>query len=595
MTLSRSVPAWLLALLAAAVAGAALFPLIGSDYAVGLGISLLSYAVLATAWALFSGPTRYITLATVAFFGIGAYTAAVTYETLSWPLLLAVAALIGALVAAVVGLSTLRLSGVYFVIFTFGLAELIRQLVTWFEVNVSRSLGRYVFVDISSRQIYWQLLALAVVTFGIGWLIKRSRTGLALRMIGDDEGAARHFGVNTTRVKLSVFILTSVLMTLTGAIMVPRWIYLDPVIAFNPTLSFQVVIMALLGGAGALFGPLLGVIPLVLLFEVISANFPNHFSILLGVTFIIIVYFLPRGVTGLLSQWKRKAAPGSRTQLNAGEPAVPDAAQRPLLQPQVPLMPQPAAAPRKGTGSDEGELLLEVSGLQKNFGGLTAVGDTHFHVNRGEILGLIGPNGSGKTTTLNLISGVLRPDQGQVSLAGRDITGRNPEWIARHGVARTFQLVRVFRSMTSLENVLPGLLFRPEPLRGAAARQAALELLNRVGLGGRADVPAGDLAYIDQKRLELARALALDPQLLLLDEWLAGLNPSELVIGIDLLRSLRTDGVTMIMVEHVMEAIRSLCDRCVVMDAGRKIAEGTPALVLADSGVVHAYLGVADA
>ena len=291
------------------VACLAAVPLVAGHYELALGISLLSYTVLATAWALFSGPTRYISLASVAFFGIGAYTVGVLGEALPWLAVLAVAAAIGVAVALVVGLSTLRLSGMYFVIFTFGLAELIRQLVTWYEVNVHRSVGRYVFVDVTQPAIYWQLLVLAVLVIAAGWWIGNSRLGLALRVIGEDETVARHCGIDTARAKLALFAVSALFSTLVGAVMAPRWTYIDPAIAFNPMLSFQVVIMALLGGAGALLGPLLGVIPLVLLFEFLSANFPNYFSILLGLAFIVIVYALPNGVVGLIqTAWSRASA-----------------------------------------------------------------------------------------------------------------------------------------------------------------------------------------------------------------------------------------------------------------------------------------------
>jgi branched-chain amino acid transport system permease protein len=293
-------------LVAGAMLVIALVPFLGSGYHLAVAIGFLSHLVLATAWALFSGTTRYVSLATVAFFGIGAYTVAVLGEVLPWPLVLLTATGIGIAVAALVGLSTLRLSGVYFVIFSFGLAELIRQLVTWFEVNVSQSMGRYVFIDITQESIFWHLFALAALVFLVGWLIQRSRLGLALRVIGDDETVARHCGINTTRAKLLLFSISAAFMTLTGAIMAPRWTYLDPTIAFNPVVSFQVLIMALLGGAHRLWGPLLGVIPLTILFEVLGANFPNYFSILLGLVFMVIVYGVPNGVAGLIERTKLK-------------------------------------------------------------------------------------------------------------------------------------------------------------------------------------------------------------------------------------------------------------------------------------------------
>jgi branched-chain amino acid transport system permease protein len=284
------------------ISALALVPTFVNAYHLSLAISLLQFTVLATAWGLFSGPTRYVSLATTAFFGVGAYTVAVLGEALAWPLVLAIAAVLGALMAVIVGLSTLRLSGVHFVIFTFGLAELIRQLVVWYEVNVTRVLGRYVFVDITQNDIYWQLLGLAVAVFAVGGLIARSRLGFALRIIGEDETVARHSGINVTVAKVALFTVSAVFMTLVGAIMSPRWTYIEPSIAFNATISFQVVIMALLGGAHRLWGPALGTVPLTLLFEYLSARFPSTSTLIMGVVFLLIVYALPTGVVGL---WQR--------------------------------------------------------------------------------------------------------------------------------------------------------------------------------------------------------------------------------------------------------------------------------------------------
>ena len=235
--------------------------------------------------------------------------------------------------------------------------------------------------------------------------------------------------------------------------------------------------------------------------------------------------------------------------------------------------------------------VLQVAGLRRAFGGLVAVNDLGFDVGQGEIMGLLGPNGSGKTTALNLMSGVLRPDAGTIRLMGRDIAGLAAYKIARLGLARTFQLVRVLDGMDCRENIRAGLAFQ-KPHVSAADAEARIDLLlERVGVGGQDRRPAADLTYIDRKRLELARALAAKPSLLLLDEWLAGLNPSELMIGIELIRSLKADGITIVLVEHVMNAVRALCDRCVVMSSGRKIAEGATDDVLNDAAVVKAYLG----
>lgn len=295
------------------LAGLATVPLFVGPYPLGLMIGILGYAILATAWALFSGPTRYVSLATVAFFGIGAYTVGVLSDVMAYPLVLLTAAVIGLVVALIVGLATLRLAGVYFVVFTFGLTELVRQLVTYYEVNVTRTLGRYVFLPLGPEHIYWQLLALGAATLVIAWWVRRAKIGLALRVIGDDPVVASHLGIGITKTKLTLFAVSAVIMTLAGAIQAPRWTYIEPSIVFNPTVSFLVVIMALLGGPTRLFGPLLGAIPLFLLFEWLSANFPNHYSIILGLLFIAIVFVLPNGVLAagekLLGRLRKEARP----------------------------------------------------------------------------------------------------------------------------------------------------------------------------------------------------------------------------------------------------------------------------------------------
>jgi branched-chain amino acid transport system permease protein len=302
------------ALAGAAVVGAfvalGFAPALGSDYTTSLLINLLLYGVLATAWGLFCGPTGYVSLGTVAFFGVGSYTVAVLGEQLPWPLVLLAAAAIGAVLSLLVGLVTLRLSGTYFVIFTFGMTELLRQVVNWYESTITGSVGRFVFVDAASPAfIYGQLLVLFALVLALGWWLSRSRLGFALRLIGEDEQAARHCGIDTTRTKLIAFTGTSVFMVLAGAIVAPRWTYIDPAIAFNSIVSFQVVIMALLGGMTRFWGPVLGVVPLVLLFETLIKYFPNHFLIVLGVVFLCIVYALPRGVLGLVLERTRR--PGS--------------------------------------------------------------------------------------------------------------------------------------------------------------------------------------------------------------------------------------------------------------------------------------------
>ena len=235
--------------------------------------------------------------------------------------------------------------------------------------------------------------------------------------------------------------------------------------------------------------------------------------------------------------------------------------------------------------------ILSIKGVTKQFGGLVAVNAMSFDVSNHEMVGVIGPNGSGKTTMMNMISGVFKPTEGQISLKGRSLSEMPAQKIAREGVGRTFQLVRLLPSLNVLENVKAGAVFGHRRRWGREADDFALEMLERVGLNSMQDMPVTALTYIDQKRVELARVLAGEPKVLLLDEWLAGLNPTELATGIELINALRDEGRTIVMVEHVMDAIRSLCDRCVVMASGGKIAEGTPDNVLSDKEVVRAYLG----
>lgn len=284
---------------------AACLPLTGWDYALSIGVTIVMFTVLATSWALFSGPTHYISLATAAFFGLGTYITGLGFELLPFWALLIIAGIAGALVAALVGLATLRLSGVYFVIFTLGLAELIRQVITWGQ-NMTGQKGLYVLTDLTEIHIYWLLLGLASLVYLMGWLIGRSRLGFALRIIGDDETVAAHSGINTASAKIVLFMVSGSAAAITGAILAPRYVYIEPSLAFTPILSFQVVIMALLGGVHRLWGPLVGVIPFTILWEAISASFPNQTTLLLGVAFLVIVYFIPNGIIGLIESLRKR-------------------------------------------------------------------------------------------------------------------------------------------------------------------------------------------------------------------------------------------------------------------------------------------------
>ena len=601
--------AFLAAIIGAGVLAA--LPLDLSAYGVSTGIVYFANIALATAWALFSGPTRYISLATAAFVGVGMYTVAFAHVSLDLAVCLMLAAIVGFLFALVVGLSTLRLRGVYFVIFTFGLTELMRQLSSWYEINITHKLNRFITISIDSIVIYEMLLVLAVAAVFGSWYVSTTRLGHALRAIGEDETVARHTGINATWVKVLVFAIAASMMSLVGGVYALRYPSIDPTVGFGNAWSFQVLIAALLGGPGRPWGPAIGAVLLVLLSDFLVGAFSRYFTIALGVCFVVIVYFIPGGIApriehlyGVLARARHAArsAPGASA---PHEPPTDAAAvdneteaemrevvprRRSALRPLMRRLTRSGPMLRGGTGPPQGAM-LSVDGLRKAFGGLIAVRDLSFDIPTGGVTGLIGPNGSGKTTVLNLITGELPPEAGSIILQGDEIIGARSFEICRARIARTFQLVRVLPGMTTRENVMLGRMFGSDPTGPAAALSEADILLDRVGLADRAQLIGSQLTYIDQKRVELARALATRPQLLLLDEWLAGLNPTELKIGIDLIRRIQREGVTVLMVEHVMEAIRALCGHVIVMNAGMKIAEGTAAEVLSDPKVTQVYLG----
>lgn len=292
-----------LAAFAAAAVILALVPAMVSGYIISFLLLMFANVALATAWSFFSGATRYISLATAAFFGIGIYTLAITHVHIPIGFALLAAAAIGFMVAVVVGLSTLRLRGVYFVVFTFGLTELVHQVINTWEIKINKTATRYIFSDVSNITIYYTLLAVALIAVIGSWYVSQSRLGYALRSIGEDETVARHTGINTTYVKVLCFALSASVMALVGAVLALRYPYIDASIAFNNSWSFQVLIAALLGGASRFWGPMVGAIPLVLLSEFLAGTFPHHFSIALGLCFIVIVYFIPGGLAPLIERY----------------------------------------------------------------------------------------------------------------------------------------------------------------------------------------------------------------------------------------------------------------------------------------------------
>jgi branched-chain amino acid transport system permease protein len=305
-----------IAALSIVVATLAAAPAYLSDYGLSFMVNVACYVVLTIDWALFSGTTRLVSLATSAFFGVGMYTVAMLIKIVPLYAAFAAAAAAGAALALMVGVLTLRLSGMFFVIFGFGLSEMMRELMVWWEINETHTMGRYVYISFDTVMIYEHLLALAVVVFVVGWLLRRSRFGLDLLMIGEDETSARQIGINVAFAKVAIFVVSAVFIALTGALMAPRFGFINPNFAFNPVVSFVVVIMAFLGGLQRLWGPLLGIIPLIALQELLQTEFPFLFSVILGLVFMVIVYFLPRGATGLIEDgWEALSRP---VELNRG-------------------------------------------------------------------------------------------------------------------------------------------------------------------------------------------------------------------------------------------------------------------------------------
>lgn len=288
-----------------AVLATALLPLFMDPFTTISTTNVFIYIVITLSWALFSGPTRYISIATAAFFGIGIYTSALAGELLPFPLVVCLGGLVSFILALLVGLSTLRLKGMYFTIFTFGLSELIRHSVLWWEVVMTGTVGRWV-VSVEPVPVYYTMLIILVVTISFCFFIGRSRYGLALRSIGQSEEAADHMGINVTAVKINVFAITAFFAGATGSTMATRWTYIDPSIAFNPLFSFMPVLMATFGGIGSITGQIIGATVLTLLADLLLTEFPYYYMLIYGIILVAVILFLPGGIMGIWESIKRK-------------------------------------------------------------------------------------------------------------------------------------------------------------------------------------------------------------------------------------------------------------------------------------------------
>ncbi|HJX03039.1 MAG TPA: branched-chain amino acid ABC transporter permease [Dehalococcoidia bacterium] len=282
----------------------ATLPVYTPDYTVILITGILMYVILTVSWALFSGPTGYLSLATAAFFGIGIYTAATLGKALPLPLVIIIGALVSFCLGLIVGALTLRLRGVYFTIFTLGLVEMIKQLLLWYEVNITHTRGRFVVV-VDNTTIYYMILIVFVLLIVTAFIIRRSKYGMALRSIGENEEAASHIGINTTNVKIITFAISAIFMGAAGAIMATKWTYIDPYIAFNPLFSFTPVLMAIFGGIGQLYGLVAGAAIFAYLEEILITQFPYYYMLIFGIILVVVILFLPRGIADLFENWRK--------------------------------------------------------------------------------------------------------------------------------------------------------------------------------------------------------------------------------------------------------------------------------------------------
>jgi branched-chain amino acid transport system permease protein len=547
-----------------------------STYYLNLLMQAVTYAVAVLGMTVVLGYTGQINLAQAAFFGVGAYAIALGTTVLHLPFFgaLLFAAIASAVAGAVLGFTTLRLGGHYLAMISISFQQIFSLVLqNWVEVTGGpdgiRGIPRPSLFGFSfeSDRAYLMLCVaiLFAVAYGV-WALADTRLGRAMRAVRENELAAGVVGANTYRVKVYAFILCALLGGVGGALFAGGFAYVSPD-AFDFNASIVFLTMVLLGGQGSVFGASLGTILLILLPEWLRFLKDIYLAVY-GLAVILIMVFMPEGLWGYVELLKRR--------LFKRETVV--HATTPLLFDIDATTPGP---------------ILELRDLKKYFGGLRAVDGLDISVKRGSVHALIGPNGSGKTTTLNVLNGIYRPTGGRVLFDGRDMTARPTHEMAGIGVGRTFQNIRLFKSLTVLDNVMIGAQRPGNAVAGGreGLRQRALSALDFVGMAHRADDVVRDLPYGHQRLVEIARALAGAPTLLLLDEPAAGLNPSEKQELVALLGRLRGHGLTMFLIEHDMSLIEQISDCITVLNFGKKIAEGTPAEVLSHPDVITAYLG----
>ena len=535
------------------------------------------WALFGVSWNILSGYGGQLSFGHASFFGIGAYTVtlAVVYWHLSPWLGIPLGMILGGLAAVAIGTPTFRLRGHYFALsmLAYPLAILyVLQYLGFQEVSIPMHREHAVaFMEFSHPRVY-TLIAVCLLVAGVAvsLVIEHSRFGLALLAIRQNELAAEAAGIDARRWKMRALVVSGMMAAVAGGFYARVLLVVTPDSVFGMLVSAQAVVVTLFGGVASVWGPLIGAAILVPLAETLQAELgtylPGIQGVVYGIAIIAIMLLAPDGLFWTIrDRWFRQKAAAAVPDLTPVSPAT-----RPVA--------AHASAP-----------LLKVDNVSRAFGGLKAVSEVSFSIAEGEILGIIGPNGAGKTTLFNVLNGVLSADEGSARLAGSEMLGRKPFEVCRMGVGRTFQVVRSFPRLAVLDNVIVGAYGAGLSDRDAMA--SAVRAIHHVGLEDQSGVSAGQLTNKELRLMELARALAGEPRLLLLDETLAGLGREECDTVLKVLARLREHGMTICIIEHTMHAMMRLADRFVVLDHGRVLATGLPRAVVEDASVIEAYLG----
>jgi len=543
------------------------------------------WAIFGLSWNLLSGYTGLISFGHAAFFGVGAYAVVlgqIHFDLSPW-IMIPIAAVLGGIAGLLIGFPTFRLQGHYFALAMLAYPLAILYVFEWLGLQeVTLPIKREnaaAYMQFADHRLY-TLLALAMMfaTILLTRAVERSRFGMALLAIKQNEAAAEAAGINTLAWKLRAVTLSGAVAGAIGGFYAVVLLVVTPQSVFGMLVSAQALTVAMFGGVGTVWGPVIGSVILIPLAETLNAEagsrFPGIQGVIYGLAIICVILLAPEGLFWKVRDFWRKRSAALVT-------ASPGASDVPATAAPIPLHPKRSA----GTG----DIVLEVRNLSRSFGGLKAVQDVSFKLRQNEILGIIGPNGAGKTTLFNLLNGFLRPDTGQILLDGREMAGRKPHALCEAGIGRTFQIMRPFLRMSISDNVVVGAYVRAKT--DDEARQLAADAIARVGLSGIADRIAGELTTKELRLMELARALAGQPRILLLDETLAGLGHDEANEVVEVIQRLARDGMTIAIIEHTMQAMVRLVDSFLVLDHGAVIVEGEPEAVTRDSRVIEAYLG----